>query len=184
MDARGYLVAEFAAESLSELRRGDLHAYMNRFIGHGTAGATPPPHYPCGAPTPAPSARLVAPEADPTQPGLRRVQARRRLTSPKTAAPSSATTRHNGLATEFGLTRDPARWGAPGVGTRQGAVHAESEAALLYALRPPWVANDPLAAERQRAAAARANRDRPRSATEVDAPPEEHAFVLGTAGFK
>ena len=76
----------------------------------------------------------MAPEADPTQPGLRRVQARRRLTSPKTArltspktaAPSSATTRHNGLATEFGLTRDPARWGAPGVGTRQGAVHAES----------------------------------------------------------
>ena len=55
------------------------------------------------------------------------------------------TTRHNGLATEFGLTRDPARWGAPGVGTRQGAVHAESEAALLYALRPPWVPNDLLA---------------------------------------
>ena len=37
----------------------------------------------------------------------------------------------------------------------------ESGAALLYALRPPWVPNEPLAYERQRVA--RAGRDRPRS---------------------
>ena len=65
---------------------------------------------------------------------------------------------HNACCAEFGLVRDPSRWGVP---------HATAEGAplLLFAVRPPWVPNEPLAGERQRvaaaAAAARASRSRP-----------------------
>ena len=49
---------------------------------------------------------------------------------------------HNACCAEFGLVRDPSRWGVP---------HATAEGAplLLFAVRPPWVPNEPLAAERQ-----------------------------------
>ena len=65
---------------------------------------------------------------------------------------------HNACCAEFGLVRDPSRWGVP---------HATAEGTplLLFAVRPPWVPNEPLAGERQRvaaaAAAARASRSRP-----------------------
>ena len=48
----------------------------------------------------------------------------------------------NACCAEFSLVRDPSRWGVP---------HATAEGTplLLFAVRPPWVPNEPLAAERQ-----------------------------------
>ena len=43
---------------------------------------------------------------------------------------------------EFSLVRDPSRWGVP-------HTTAEGTPLLLFAVRPPWVPNEPLAAERQ-----------------------------------
>ena len=43
------------------------------------------------------------------------------------------------VAAEFGLNRDPARWGVVLAGAQHGP---DNLAPLVYALRPPWVPND------------------------------------------
>jgi len=55
---------------------------------------------------------------------------------------------------EFGLTRDPTRWGAPAPQNMSALLPADDDTGgigaetLIYALRPPWVANDLLLAQR------------------------------------
>lgn len=96
VDAKGYVLAVFAAENLSAQRRDDLHAYMNRFVGH------------------------------------------------------------NQLATMFGLTRDPTRWGVvhrPEGTSGSNASLQSSADIIMYALRPPWVPNEPQASARPRTSA-------------------------------
>tara|TARA_B110001452_G_scaffold34870_1_gene26882 strand:- start:2246 stop:2995 length:750 start_codon:yes stop_codon:yes gene_type:complete len=93
VDAKGYVLAIFAAESLSAQRRDDLHTYMNRFVGH------------------------------------------------------------HRLATLFGLTRDPKRWGVvhrPEGTSGSNASLQSSADIVMYALRPPWVPNEPQASARPR----------------------------------
>ena len=96
VDAKGYVLASFAAESMSAQRRDDLHRFMNRFVGH------------------------------------------------------------HQLATMFGLTRDPTRWGVahrPEGSSGSNAPLQPSDDIIMYALRPPWVPNEPKPSARPRTSA-------------------------------
>ena len=75
---------------------------------------------------------------------------------------------HNTLCLEFGLGRDLSRWGVP-------HATAEGAPALLFALRPPWVPNEPGAANERRTLRSekRAQRAQPAAMAQPDLPQPE-----------